>query len=426
MGNFRHRRFCGLLFAAWLMPAVAGATTIVAIATTATISFFPWTAIETIPSPAAAGSGQPHLAASPNGTVILSWLEPAGDGHTLRYSRLDGETWSEPVEIARGEDWFVNWADFPSVVPITDTVWAAHWLAKSAGVTYAYDVMLSISRDGGETWSEAFRPHTDGTPTEHGFVTIFPWRGAIGVVWLDGRNMTGSHGDHGGGMTLRSALVSPEGELLKRRVVDELVCDCCQTDAVATQDGPLVVYRNRTEEEIRDIQAVRADGDDWGEPVAVHEDGWKIAGCPVNGPAVSTDGRQVDVAWFTAAKEPEVRFARSFDGGATWTEPATIEGRLGQEKPPWGRVDVVTLDDGSSLVSWVTHAGAGRGKVAMVWVSSHGRVSANSAMLPDAEPSRQVGFPQIVRDGDDLIVAWTATEGEDSHRVHAVRVSERR
>lgn len=417
MGNPLVHRFCALLAIVCLLPAVA---------TAADGGAFPWEEVEAVPSPAGPDSGQPHLAVSPHGTVVLSWLEPAGDGQALRYSRLDGEAWSEPVEIARGDDWFVNWADFPSVVPVTDTVWAAHWLAKSADSTYAYDVMLTVSDDAGETWSEPFRPHTDGTPTEHGFVTIFPWQDAIGVVWLDGRNMTGGHGDHGGGgMTLRSAVVSPGGELLGGKLADGLVCDCCQTDAVVTEDGPLIVYRNRTEDEIRDIQAVRADGGDWGEPVAVHDDGWKIAGCPVNGPALSTDGRQIDVAWFTAAEEPEVRFARSFDGGVTWTVPVTIEGRFSGKRPPWGRVDVVTLDDGSSLVSWVTHAGAGKGNVAMGSVSSDGQVSSSQALLPNPEPARQVGFPQMVRDGDDLIVAWTAAEGEDSHRVQTVRVTRR-
>lgn len=421
MGNPLVHRFCALLAIVCLLPAVA---------TAADGGAFPWKEVEAVPSPAGPDSGQPHLAVSPHGTVVLSWLEPAGDGQALRYSRLDGEAWSEPVEIARGDDWFVNWADFPSVVPVTDTVWAAHWLAKSADSTYAYDVMLTVSDDAGETWSEPFRPHTDGTPTEHGFVTIFPWQDAIGVVWLDGRNMTGGHGhdsDHGGGgMTLRSAVVSPGGELLEGKLVDGLVCDCCQTDAVVTEDGPLVVYRNRTEDEIRDIQAVRADGDGWGEPIAVHEDGWKIAGCPVNGPAVSTDGKQVDVAWFTAAEEPEVRFARSFDGGKTFDDRMQIDLALGSPLgSPWGRVDVVTLDDGTSVVSYVDHAGPGLGRVALSEIRASGEAYRTAALLSGDEPARQVGFPQMVRDGNDLIVAWTSAEGEDSHRVHTVRLTRR-
>lgn len=415
MGNVRLCRLAAIIVLLCLpLPPVQAAD----------IGLSRWRAVEPIPSPAGDGSAQPHLAVAPDGTVVLSWLEPQGDVHALRYSRLEGETWSEPVEIARGTDWFVNWADFPSVVPITDEIWAAHWLARSADSAYAYDVMLTVSDDAGETWSKPFRPHTDGTPTEHGFVTLFPWQDAVGVVWLDGRNMTGGHGDHGGGgMTLRSALVSPAGELLDGQLVDGLVCDCCQTDAVVTGDGPLVVYRNRTEDEIRDIQAVRAGDDGWGEPVAVHDDGWKIAGCPVNGPAISTDGRQIDVAWYTAADEPAVRFARSHDGGETYSEPLHVDLA---PRPTWGRVDVVTLADGSSVVSYVDHTAPGRGHVMLREITAAGELAPDASFLSGDEPARQVGFPQIARDDNDLIVAWTSAEGERSHRVHTVRVTPNR
>ncbi|MEJ2604578.1 MAG: sialidase family protein [Gammaproteobacteria bacterium] len=411
------RRFLALFAAGLLLPAVG---------TPSDAGFFPYSLIQTIPSPAGEDSGQPHLAVAPDGTVVLSWLEPAGAGHGLWFATLDAGDWSAPRQVARGDDWFVNWADFPSVVPITDEVWAAHWLAKSADATYAYDVMLSVSRDGGNSWSAPFSPHTDGTPTEHGFVTLFPWQEAIGVVWLDGRNTAGGHGSNGGGMTLRSALVSPEGELLDRRPIDELVCDCCQTDAVVTESGPLVAYRNRNEEEIRDIQVARSDGGTWAEPVAVHEDGWQIAGCPVNGPALATDGRRVDIVWFTAAETAAVRFARSQDGGASFGAPVTISSASDGERAPWGRVDVVTLDDGSSLVSHVAHAGAGQGRLSLHWVSERGEVSSAGTLLSDPEPARQVGFPQMVRDGPDIVLAWTAAEGADTHRVHTVRLSGQR
>ena len=49
----------------------------------------------------------------------------------------------------------------------------------------------------------------------------------VGALWLDGRNMTA----HGGGMTLRSAVIDAEGELHARPtsegLVDPRVCDCC-------------------------------------------------------------------------------------------------------------------------------------------------------------------------------------------------------
>ncbi|MER8349348.1 sialidase family protein, partial [Acinetobacter baumannii] len=78
--------------------------------------------------------------------------------------------WSAPRTIAEGGDWFVNWADTPHIAATADGALWAHWLQKSAAATYAYDVVLARSADGGASWSAPLRVNDDGTPTEHGFV----------------------------------------------------------------------------------------------------------------------------------------------------------------------------------------------------------------------------------------------------------------
>src|SRR6185369_7249135 len=150
--------------------------------------------VRELSSPAGPGSGQPNMAASADGRVYLSWIERLGEGRfSLRFSTLEKDGWSTPKVIAEGSNWFVNWADFPSLAALPDGSLAAHWLVKSAQDTYAYDVMISRSLDGGKA--------------EHGFVSLFAAKdGSLAAVWLDGREMKpaeGSH-DHGrGNMTLR-------------------------------------------------------------------------------------------------------------------------------------------------------------------------------------------------------------------------------
>ena len=39
------------------------------------------------PLPAPDGAAQPDLVAAPDGTLLLSWIEPAGEGHVLRFAR---------------------------------------------------------------------------------------------------------------------------------------------------------------------------------------------------------------------------------------------------------------------------------------------------------------------------------------------------
>lgn len=356
-----------------------------------------------LPDVAGLGSAEPHLATTTDGTVVMSWLEPSEPGTVLRWSRLHGNQWEDPRTVASGGNWFVNWADFPSVEPISESLWAAHWLVKRPGGTFAYDVALSISEDAGSTWTEAVIPHQDDTPTEHGFVSLFPWQDKIGALWLDGRNMQPSEDGHGhGGMTLRAVALA--GDLARhwKTEVDGLVCDCCQTDVAIGASGPIAVYRNRTEEEVRDIYVTRYLDDAWLPGVAVADDGWTIAGCPVNGPAVDAAMDSVVVAWFTAANgDSKVRLARSNDSGASFSAALDIA-----VDRPVGRVDVALLADGSALVSWLESASDGTGDIRVRRAALQG-VLGPAHTVAKTDAGRMSGFPQMVVSGDQVVFAWT-------------------
>ena len=357
----------------------------------------------TLPDVAGLGSAEPHLATTTDGTVVMSWLEPSEPGTDLRWSRLHGDQWEDPRSVASGGNWFVNWADFPSVEPISESLWAAHWLVKRPGGTFAYDVAISISKDAGSTWTEAVIPHQDDTPTEHGFVSLFPWQDKIGALWLDGRNMQPSDDGHGhGGMTLRAVALAGDLARHRKTEVDGLVCDCCQTDVAIGASGPIAVYRNRTEEEVRDIYVTRLLDGEWLPGVAVADDDWTIAGCPVNGPAVDAAMDDVAVAWFTAANgDSKVRLARSSDSGASFSAALDIA-----VDRPVGRVDVALLADGSALVSWLESAADGTGDIRVRRATLQG-VLGPAHTVAKTDAGRMSGFPQMVVSGDQVVFAWT-------------------
>ena len=100
--------------------------------------------------------------------------------------------------------------------------------------------------------------------------------------------------------TVRSAVYDTSGKQISEAPVDLRVCECCPTAAAVTADGPIIAYRDRSPKEIRDIYISRLVDGSWTEPVAVHNDNWHIAACPVNGPALSARGRSVAVAWCRA------------------------------------------------------------------------------------------------------------------------------
>jgi hypothetical protein len=262
-----------------------------------------------------------------------------------------------------------------------------------------------VSGDGGGTWSDPVSPHDDGTPTEHGFVSLYPQSGGFGLVWLDGRNTVG--GDSSGpthhGMTLRSATYPDGLTIADETVVDDLICDCCQTDVAITDAGPVAVYRDRTRDETRDIHAARYVNGKWQPSGPVANDDWTIGGCPVNGPVVEAEGRQLAVAWFTAADDrPRVRLARSSDSGRTFSAPVDVV-----DGGTFGRVGLAMLSGDDVAVSWLCKESDDRAEVCLRRVTADGELG--PVRLPgNGQSVSPLTVPQLARSGEYLFVAWTA------------------
>jgi hypothetical protein len=373
-----------------------------------------------LPSPAAVNSAQPQLSTQGD-RVMLSWIERSGESAALRFAERTDIGWTEARTAASGTNWFVNWADVPSVVPLQNGNLAAHWLEKSASSTYAYDVRLSFSSDDGRTWSRAVAPHHDGTKTEHGFASLFQTPGAgLGLVWLDGRQMNArEHDGMGAGpMTMRGAVFNLEGQQAAERLIDDRVCECCPTAAAVTSAGPIVAFRNRTTDEIRDIYVSRLIGAKWTEPIPVHRDNWKIAACPVNGPALSANGRDVAIAWFTAVgDEGHVYAAFSSNAGESFGPPIRVD-----DVGAVGRVDIELLADGSAAVTWIEFAND-RSEFRIRRAEPNGSRSASLAVSGIAS-GRSSGYPRMARRARELLFAWTET-GEQPHVRTAIAQLER-
>jgi len=366
-----------------------------------------------------AGSGEPNLHATPDGRALLTWLEPTGDSSwALRLATRDATGWSEPRTVRESEAFFVNWADFPSSVQMTGGTIAVHWLERTADAPYAYHVMLSLSSDDGATWTEPIRLHDDESPTEHGFVSMVPWEDGAAIAWLDGRAMYNpdaeagaGHGPDGGGaMSARYRTLLPDGRLGAEVVLDARTCECCQTTIAVSSEGLVAAYRDRSEDEIRDIAVVRGLGETWSEPKHIATNDWMIPGCPVNGPQLTASGSAVAGAWYTGAgDEPQAYVA--FSSGP----PIRIDEGL-----PIGRVDIEGLDDGSALVTWV-EGGDGGARVMARRVRPDG-VADVAFTVTETSSRRASGFPRIARIGSQIVIAWTLPGDGGGIRVRSVHL----
>lgn len=369
--------------------------------------------LEHMSSPAGDDALAPNLATEGTRTV-LSWLDNHDDLPALKFAERTASGWSDVRTVVTNESLMVNPADVPIVRPLPGGSLVAAWLEVNSDDEEAYDLKVARSADNGRTWSKAVTPHHDGTKTQHGFASIVPATGGgFLIVWLDGRaTHPGAHSlAEAGSMTLRSAEFDANGTERGESLVDARVCDCCPLSMTATGAGPIVIYRDRSPDEIRDIAVSRLSGGKWTPPSIVHRDGWKIEGCPVNGPSVAAQGGSVAAAWFTAATGSGRAFAAfSKDSGATFGSPVRID-----DNEAVGRVQIQLLSDGAAAVLWIDSP---RSQLKVRRIDSAGARSA-SLLIGEGMGS---SHPRMSRDGDGLVFAWVDSGGSAT-RIRTARAS---
>ncbi|MDR9419989.1 hypothetical protein [Gracilimonas sp.] len=354
-------------------------------------------------SPTSGNSYFPRLYTDNTNTVFMSWIEETENQHSLKYSSYVDESWTEPTTITSDSTWFINWADFPSIIAQNGDPMAAHWLNKVEGGAYAYHVNMTTYDD---QWNETFTPHKDGTPTEHGFSSMTPATDSTYLaLWLDGRNThnraNDEYNDINKAMTLRGAFIDLNNEIVQGFMLDDAVCDCCNTAIAKTNNGYVAAYRNRTDQEIRDIYTTTYSEGQWSSSKPVHADNWEIAACPVNGPAIDAIGDRVALAWFTGANGvSKVQLAVSNDGGNSFNEPIVVD-----EEGPLGRVDLNMTTD-KIWLSWLNPEENGEGNLKINSYDHEGKQLA-SYTVPGISVNRSAGFPQITTNGEKILVAYT-------------------
>jgi len=374
----------------WLVPALLVA--------------LPAAARQEVDPPAASGASAPRLAVTAEGGAIATWIEPAAGGARVRFARYSSAGWSAPVTIVEGDKLFANWADLPGVEQAGDGAFVAWWLEKVAAETYAYGIRVARSSDDGASWKQLGWLNDDATESEHGFVSMVAEGTRLRAFWLDGRATV-----DGGAMSLRTTTIGDT--VAPSRAVDERVCDCCKTAAARLADGARVAYRDRSPDEVRDIAVATLAGDSAPRSVTVAADGWKINGCPVNGPAIVGEGSRLAVAWYSAAGDRgRVALAVSRDGGASFDAPRIVD-----DAAPLGRVALARGAGDEIIVGWIGRAGK-RGEVRLAR-ADEAKVARPLAVATTAA-GRNSGFPQLARLADgSLLVVWTEAEAGAATRL---------
>lgn len=352
--------------------------------------------------PAAEGARSFALATSPAGDVELTWIEGAAQGpFELRAASWKPEEggWSAAESLARGSNWSVNFADVPHSSRLPDgrrlTVWLERSSTSAHGTTASFQLRSPVP--------PTERLHSGLAQQE--FVALAPEADGWAAVWLDGS----AAGHDGTGSTrLMAATITRDGARSEALELDPRVCDCCATALVRTSDGALVVaYRDRDEQEVRDISVVRLEGGVASAPHKVADDGWRIAGCPVNGPAIAARKGELAVAWFTLGSDSHARVvvAVSRDGARNFGLPVTLSTRETD-----GLVSCTFDAQGSLWVSWLERSSRDKAEWMLQRLRFGVPAEAPQVLAPSV-PGRAAGFAQLAAVSGGVLFVWQESAG---------------
>lgn len=366
------------------------------------------------PLPAEAGQAV-QLFTTDAGEPHALWVETNDRGqYEFRHAPLEEDGWSDARLIARGDrNWFVNWADRPGLAQYRDDpeALAAFWLERSSRHPYDHHIMITQSRDGGQTWQAPFMPYEVRTPAFYGLCRLLPLpNGRMLAAWQDGRETVFELPHSGrtvpninGRLALRAVEFDQNGVRYEAVELDSMISELTPFDMALTAEGPIIAYRDIDRSMSKDISVVRKVEGVWMAPQRIHPDNWQVSYYTLEGPAIDARENEVAVAWYANPNGlPEVKVALSGNAGETFDVPIRIDNGA-----PIGKVDVTFLREGRLLVSWVEKVVAGH-RLMVAMISPRGRILGKEE-VSEITGEKLAGVPALTASKDGALIAWKET-----------------
>ena len=364
----------------------------------------------------------PMFLSAPSGARVVAWVSAQGGGSdgTLNVSvtpagsagPLPTATIRDPLGAieAHGEAPPQLAADSAGAISVLYAVGK-----EVPGKRFPMSAMRFIrSTDDGRTWSTPVTVNDGHDFGSHNFhaLTVAPG-GSLLATWLDARE------GHSGVWMSRSDDGGRTWEP-NRPIYQEPTCPCCRTSVAVASDGAIyVAWRAILPGDVRDVVVTKSvdGGQTWGKPVRPRPDGWVYPGCPHAGPSLEVDEEgRVHVAWWTGKEgEAGVYYARSGDGGETFTAQAIATG----ERARPAHIQLALAPADGVFLAWDD----GLSDMPRVLVRSSadgGRTFGPEDVLSD--PGAAASFPVVAVFGDSVAVAWSQTTAAEHQAQLAARV----
>ena len=353
-------------------------------------------------SPAKHQHGSGDRAPSPMRNALLAW---SADG---------GKTWSSParvnnvIEAVQGEE------NGPKVAFSADkrayVVWSIPGIKGDktrANIRFAMDDGkggFTAARTLNEVQDAARFPIIETTPD-----------GNLLVAWID-RRIDGPKPRQLYLMRLKT-----DGQALtKNYQVGEGLCECCKL-GIAFADGGKTVYMVDREVDGNKIRnhVIRKSTDgatSFGAPVEISNDGWQVPSCPHSGPSIGRDSRgQLHISWFTLGRseqEAGIYYSVSKDDGKSFAPRQLVQANTAPETL---YATLAVGDDDRVYLAWSNLDGNNKAQIFMRTLAADGRTWSPIQQISRAKGN--AGRPVLALVKNQLQVAWTETDGEDSRVV---------
>jgi hypothetical protein len=338
----------------------------------------------------------------PDGTLWLAWM--AGGQVSVASSKDAGRSFSTPVQVTKVRlnlDWGPDAR--PKIV-----------VARDGGIALAFSifrdkafngqVLYTRSTDGGQSFAE-LRPITASNESQRFEALGLDADGTVFAAWLDKRNRIPAqqHGRKYDGAGLFFASSKDGGTTYSEsRLAQDNTCECCRLGlAFAGPGRPVVVFRNIFEGGVRDHAVVAfSDLATPGEVHRISRDDWQIDACPHHGPSLSISAEGTfHVAWYTNGKVRKGLFyARSHDGGRTFSEPVSIGRPVRNPTRPY-----VVANARETALVWKEFDGEKTTVNLMISNDDGATWSAPKAISSTTDTS---DHPLLVSDGRRLFLSW--------------------
>jgi hypothetical protein len=358
------------------------------------------------PTIACATSATPAF--GPDGALWLVWA--AGGRVSVARSGDLGRSFSNPVSVNPQPVRLDSGPDERPKIVVDEAgrIYIAYATFKDDA--YNGQVFFSRSTDGGASFAPPQPITPDPASQRFEAIEIDP-SGRLFAAWIDKRHAAAARGEGNSylGAALAFAWSDDAGVTFSSAsIVKDNTCECCRLGvAFASAGRPVVLFRNIFDDNIRDHAITTfTDPVTPGPIYRVSVDDWRIDACPHHGPslAVAPNGTY-HAAWFTGGSVRHgVFYARSLDGGRTFSDPAA----LGNKDHNLSRPNVLVIGDDVWL-AWKEFDGKHTDVGTMV---SHDNGATWSAAQVVATTSERSDHPLLVSDGHHPFLSWlTRQEG---------------